>query len=427
MSLKVGDFIPSSSNADDYEVKVELARGGFGTAYLVARVSDNTELIAKAPNDLKNNLIKALKSEHKVLDNLQTKNVPNVARSVDMTEYTNQMGNLVPVLIQEKAPGKPLDKIMEGGPISETDCLEIITKVAEALTGVHEAGYIHRDISPDNIFVEDLGGRNEVTIIDFGIAAMKAEYDTHVMVSMIAGKWYFSPPEQMHGSRGAQVSIGNDIFSTGATAIALLLGQSEFAKYKDTHPTPPYDVHNMLPNIDQHFRDVIYKSTWEERGGRFATMEDMAKALGGGIPDESLPRIVADGSANVLTGDGPWIIGRKCDIDQRADIAVKETSSDKNYISREHVEMSIEGEGIFRAKKCPGAVNDVYIKNNGRWMKVPANGYPLGSRHVEIALGYTLTPPKEVDSDGNKLQPGPYKVIEFFPPKGDGTTILTGV
>ena len=79
----------------------------------------------------------------------------------------------------------------------------------------------------------------------------------------------------------------------------------------------------MLPNVDQHFRDVIYKSTWADRGGRFATMKDMAKALGGGIPDESLPRIVTDGSANTLIGDGPWIIGRKCDLDQRADIAVK--------------------------------------------------------------------------------------------------------
>ena len=50
----------------------------------------------------------------------------------------------------------------------------------------------------------------------------------------------------------------------------------------------------MLPNVDQHFRDVIYKDKWADRGGRFATMKDMAKALGGGIPDESLPRIVTD-------------------------------------------------------------------------------------------------------------------------------------
>ena len=425
MPLNPGDFIQSSISNDDYEVKKFIAAGGFGSAYLVARISDNVELIAKEPKDLDKNRVKALNTEFKVLDNLQSKSVPYVARAIEITEYTNQMGNLVPVLLQEKAAGTALDKLYESGPISEQDCLDIITKVAEAITGVHEAGYIHRDISPDNIFVDDLGGQNEVTIIDFGIAAMKAEHDTHVMVSVIAGKPYYSPPEQLDNSRGAQISIGNDIFSTGATALALLLGKNEFERYRSNAPSPPYDVHNMLPNVDQHFRDVIYKSTWADRGGRFATMKDMAKALGGGIPDESLPRIVTDGSANTLTGEGPWIIGRKCDLDQRADIAVKETSSDRNYISREHVEMSKEGEGIFKIKNI--GLNDVWVKNNGRWIKVPSNGYPLGARHVEIALGYTLTPPKETDSDGNKLQPGPYKVIEFFPPKGDGTTLFTGI
>ena len=147
---------------------------------------------------------------------------------------------MVPVLILGKAEGEPLDKIMQRGPISEDDCLEIITKVAESLTGIHEAGYIHRDISPDNIFVEDLGGRNEITIIDFGIAARKAEHDTHVMVSVIAGKIFYSPPEQLDSGRGAQISIGNDIFSTGATAIALLLGENDFVAYREElhqHPT----------------------------------------------------------------------------------------------------------------------------------------------------------------------------------------------
>ena len=136
-----------------------------------------------------------------------------------MTEYPNQMGNIVPVLLQEKAPGNALDKIYETGPISEQDCLDIITKVAEAMTGVHEAGYIHRDISHDNIFVDDLGGQNQVTIIDFGIAAMKAEHDTHVMVSVIAGKQYYSPPEQLDSSRGARF-LSEMIFSVQAQPLS---------------------------------------------------------------------------------------------------------------------------------------------------------------------------------------------------------------
>ena len=366
MALNIGDFL-SDNNGNDYEVIRELGEGGFGKAYLVTRLNDGLECVAKEPKDLDKKLIKALNSEFTVLDNLEQKNVPYVVRAIAMAEYQNQMGHMVPVLILGKAEGEPLDKIMQRGPISEDDCLEIITKVAESLTGIHEAGYIHRDISPDNIFVEDLGGRNEITIIDFGIAARKAEHDTHVMVSVIAGKIFYSPPEQLDSGRGAQISIGNDIFSTGATAIALLLGENDFVAYRGRAPSAPYDIHTEIPSIDQHFRDVIMKSTWAERGGRFATMKDMAKALGGGIPDESLPRIVADGKAYTLTGEGPWIIGRKNDFDQPAGIPVSETSTDKNYISRKHVEISKISDGVFKLKNI--GLNDVMVKNQNRWTK----------------------------------------------------------
>ena len=155
MSMKIGDFL-NDSNGNDYEVKSELGEGGFGKVYLIVRLNDGLECVAKEPKDLEKNLIKALNSEFTVLDNLEQKNVPYVVRAIAMGEYMNKMGNMVPVLITEKAEWEPLDKVMKRGPISEDNCLDIITKVAEALTGVHEAGYIHRDISPDNIFVDDL-------------------------------------------------------------------------------------------------------------------------------------------------------------------------------------------------------------------------------------------------------------------------------
>jgi hypothetical protein len=36
-----------------------------------------------------------------------------------------------------------------------------------------------------------------------------------------------------------------------------------------------------------------------------------------------------------------------------------------------------------------------------------------------ICFGYADHPPGKVDTYGNPLQPGPYKVIEFFPPNAD--------
>jgi len=280
--LHIGDILTGNDSQEDYEIKSKIGEGGFGTVFLITRVSDNRDYIAKEPASLDKIIIKVLNSEFSVLDNLEKRNIPYVAKAIEMTEYLNQVGNMVPVLILEKAAGEGLDKLMQNGPIAESDCLDIITKVAESLTGIHEAGYIHRDISPDNIFVDDLGGVNEVTIIGFDIAVPMPEHDTSVFTDLIAGRVFFSPPEQLDSARGAQVSIGNDIFSTGATAIALLCGEPQFTQYRGRAPSAPYDVHNEIPAIDQHFRDVIYKSTWKDASGRFATMEDMLNALRGG-------------------------------------------------------------------------------------------------------------------------------------------------
>ena len=282
LMLHIGDILTGNDSQEDYEIKSKIGEGGFGTVFLITRVSDNRDYIAREPKGLDKTLIKALNSEFTVLDNLEKKNVPYVAKAIEMTEYLDQVGNMVPVLILEKAAGESLDKLMQNGPIAESDCLDIITKIAESLTGIHGAGCIHRDISPDNVFVEDLGGRNEVTIIGFELAVLMPEHDTSVFTDLIAGRVFFSPPEQLDTARGAQVSIANDIFSTGATAIALLCGESNFAQYRGKVPPAPYDIHNEIPAIDQHFRDVIYKSTWKDPAGRFATMEDMANALRGG-------------------------------------------------------------------------------------------------------------------------------------------------
>ena len=89
------------------------------------------------------------------------------------------------------------------------------------------------------------------------------------------------------------------------------------------------------------------------------------------IPDESLPRIIADGKAFPLTGDGPWIIGRKNDFDQQADIPVSETSTNKNYISRKHIEISKVADGVFVLKNV--GLNKVMVKNQNRWIETNKN------------------------------------------------------
>lgn len=415
--MNLGDFVQSKiSQGDAYEVIGTLGSGGFGTVWRVNRLSDNKEFAMKVPKS-DPVMIKALKKEYEVLRRLAELNVPNVVHAVELCDHIDSVGNKLPVLIMTKAEGSNIDSWMLKGAISEDDCLEIAKKMCETVAALHEAGYIHRDIKPENVMLADLGGRNQVTFIDLGIAALKADKDTHVMVSLLAHSHHWSPPEQRANS--AQVSIGNDIFSVGATIFAMLLGSASSSIYWSNFSEDqlPHDIHTQNPAIDKQIRYVIYRSTCYDRSGRFPTMKEMLLSLSGGLPDESYPRIIADGKVHPLRGPGPWIIGRKCDLSGTADIQVMETSNSGCYISREQALVTRLGDGIFELSRHTNSKNDVWIKPSSRWEPVNASGFKFGARYEEMSLGYSTNPPKDV-------KPGPYKEIEFFPPKVDSTKIM---
>jgi len=198
MSINPGDIFTGNDTGDDYEIVLPLGSGGFGDTFLIRRLSDGVEFVAKVPNKDDQRVIQCLQTEFSVLITLEQKGVPHVVRAVEMSKITNSFGKDLIVLIMYKASGQLLEHIITQGVLSEADTIDVLTKCAEGLQGVHDAGFIHRDIKPENIFVEDPGGANNVTIIDFGIAAAKAEKNTHVLVSWMAGTRFYAPPEQFN-------------------------------------------------------------------------------------------------------------------------------------------------------------------------------------------------------------------------------------
>ena len=74
-----------------------------------------------------------------------------------------------PYLAMEFVDGESLLDVMRRGPMSTADVRKLCHRVASGLSAVHEAGAVHRDLSPDNIILP--GGKVErAKIIDFGIA-----------------------------------------------------------------------------------------------------------------------------------------------------------------------------------------------------------------------------------------------------------------
>ena len=75
-----------------------------------------------------------------------------------------------PYFVMQLAPGDTLAHRLRGGPLLETQALDIAIEVADAVAAVHAAGYVHRDIKADNVMLGRDGERLAVKLIDFGIA-----------------------------------------------------------------------------------------------------------------------------------------------------------------------------------------------------------------------------------------------------------------
>jgi len=141
-------------------------------------------------------------------------------------------------IVMEFLRGKPLSKILEEkGVLDEQEALGYILKVCDALEVVHQAGVLHRDIKPDNIFVCEDGN---VVLIDFGAArefsARKTQRHTAILTPG------YAPLEQY--AELAQRGAYTDIYALAATLYHLLTGEIPV-------PAPDRRMGMELPDVRQ--------------------------------------------------------------------------------------------------------------------------------------------------------------------------------
>ena len=90
----------------------------------------------------------------------------------------------------EYLDGVTLNEFLKENEMDTQSSLEVISHVCAALKDVHKAGIVHRDVSPDNIFICTNGA---VKLIDFGAARFSLDSDQQMTIILKPG---FAPPEQ---------------------------------------------------------------------------------------------------------------------------------------------------------------------------------------------------------------------------------------
>lgn len=156
-------------------------------------------------------------------------------------------------IVMEFLTGKTLKKdfLQTPGLYPFERAQSIFYQIAEALTHIHQKGLLHRDISPDNIIVDEAGNAK---LIDFG-AARSFLNQRNLTVVMKKG---YAPIEQ-YSSNGKQGEY-TDIYALGCTLYTILSGQKipDAPSRIDRHGIAP--LQQKRPDIPQNFAQAIDKS-----------------------------------------------------------------------------------------------------------------------------------------------------------------------
>jgi serine/threonine protein kinase len=125
----------------------------------------------------------------------------------------------------ELVKGQPLGAFKDR---TVVDLLPIFIQTAEGLQAVAQEGIVHRDISPDNILVEERHGRSHARLIDLAKDLLAGDEGGGGLTQhgSFIGKLAYASPEQLVGlPKGETLDFRSDVYSLGMTVYELLAGR----------------------------------------------------------------------------------------------------------------------------------------------------------------------------------------------------------
>jgi serine/threonine protein kinase len=189
----------------------------------------------------------------------------------------------------ELLEGESLATLCDRGPLGLARALDIARQLCEALVTVHDAGIVHRDIKPDNVFVVDHGGTDFVKLLDFGIARLPAQSNNTDPASrlpeVVIGTPPYMAPEQVFGG---EVDQRSDLYAVGALLFELVTGRVLFERECMTEllgavvlaqPPVPSEHVELPESVREDLDRVIARCLAKERADRPESARELAVEL----------------------------------------------------------------------------------------------------------------------------------------------------
>lgn len=275
-----------------YKLLGMLGEGTMGIVHLAERSDRNgteqyaIKIVKTSGRDERNlHLNQRFRREVQTLAGLEH---PNIVRLAD---YGVSIAHGAPYLVMEYINGRSL-KLYCTGLLSTSvrERLQFIRQLADAISTVHQAGVLHRDLKPDNILVLPDG---QIKLMDFGIVS-NHDSDLTRTGQIIGTPEYMAPETLLRGETDER----SDIFGIGVIAYELLVqtryprshGMPTVESYKFVRPEEP---RLLVPEIPIALQGILAKMLKENPAKRYSTAMAVVRDLDKCLNAEDMSTVLA--------------------------------------------------------------------------------------------------------------------------------------
>ena len=269
----------NQNQIDQYQLVNCIATGGISQIWEVKHIANQQQFAMKLllPEHIKDSQKKSeLKSEATIARQLEH---PNIIKVVDIS-----IGRDNSYFIMEHFRGNNMKNAIRFDHASvQGRGKKIMELLAQAFAFIHDKGWVHKDIKPDNVLVNKAG---DVRVIDFSLASKPTGFISSMLTRkssvVIQGTRTYLAPELI---QRLPLTFSADIYSLGVLFYEMLTGRPPFimsnpndllmAHVREKAERPSGYNPNLTPELDQFIFKMIAKKPSE----RFGSMHEVYSAV----------------------------------------------------------------------------------------------------------------------------------------------------
>ncbi|MDR2578985.1 MAG: protein kinase [Chitinispirillales bacterium] len=274
-------ILEAGASVGKYHIIQEIGRGGMAVVYKATQLDLKREVALKVmPANITINyrFVERFLSEAHSVAKL---NHPNIVNIYEVATESNMY-----YIAMEYIAGINLYQHLNDNKPKLVDVLEVISKLAEALSYAHGQKIIHRDLKLNNVIMKD---PHTPVLIDFGLAKALEESENSgvgggiTRTGEIVGSPAYMAPERLLGD---EVDHRSDICSLGIMLYEMLTFKNPYLDQRNLHQTTynvmeanPIPPKKLIPWLPPEIEAITLKAMAKDPDMRYQTMDELREDI----------------------------------------------------------------------------------------------------------------------------------------------------